>query len=73
MDNEMMVEALRLLTHWLYHETEPYYDYNRDCLHPGITSDDCKQYLATHEAQARSLMHAMIVIVDICKQFREEK
>jgi len=61
MENEMIVEALQLLTDWLYL-------YNDS---PSADLDECRQYLETHEAQARSLTHAMIVIVDICKQFRE--
>ena len=59
MDNEMIVEALHLFTDWLYQFGDR------------PTHTDCEQYLETHEAQARSLTHAMIVIVDICKQFRE--
>jgi len=64
MDNDMLVEALQVLVGFLY-------PYDLGNIQP--STDDCKQFLETHEAQARSLTHAMIVIVDICKQFREGK
>lgn len=61
MNNEMMVDGLRVLTAWLYDEKE------KESL------DDCKQYLATHEAQARSFAFAMATVVDVIRQFREGK
>lgn len=64
MDNEMMVEALQVMVGFLY----PY-----DLGNVQPSTDDCKQYLATHHEKEIALTHAMIVIVDICKQFREGK
>ena len=61
MEKEMIVEALQVLTDWLY---------NLD----GKTSwEDCEQWLLTHHEKEKDLTHAMIVIVDVCKQFREGK
>lgn len=59
MEKEMLVEGLQVLTDWLYN------------LDGWVSWDDCEQYLATHHEKEIALTHAMIVIIDVCRQFRE--